>query len=166
MHRGDRQETVVGLDTSVISSQVAAAEESAARLALRELLRMARFGIVGTAAALCYASTSFLIVWSGLGSSISATIIGHVAAALISYYGHLHFSFQVEPNHRRFVWRFLVVALTTFALNLILTWSLTSILHAPYQVPIAVVTVVLPVASYLVNRLWVFDPGIDDRSAS
>jgi putative flippase GtrA len=145
----------------VISSQVAAAEVSAARLALRELFRLARFGIVGTAAALCYASTSFLIVWAGLSGSISATMVGQLAAALISYYGHLHFSFRVEPNHRKFVWRFLIVALTTFALNLLLTWSLTSILHAPYQVPIAVVTVVLPAASYLVNRLWVFHPGLD-----
>jgi putative flippase GtrA len=135
------------------------AQNRTVRVVTGELFRIARFGLVGVSSTLCYAAVAFLVVWSSIGSSIPATIVGHFAAALVSYYGHLYFSFQVEPNHRRFAWRFLLVATATFGINLLLTWSLVSVFYAPYQVPIAVVTIVLPAASYLVNRLWVFHDG-------
>ena len=140
------------------------AERPLLRAARREILRVARFGLVGVGATVCYAIVTFAIVWSGLGGSIVATIIGQGTSAFISYFGHLHFSFRVEPDHRAFLWRFVVVAVATFALNLLLTWGLISIFHEAYQVPIVAVAIALPIASYLLNRFWIFVPRLRGSS--
>jgi len=136
------------------------AESPGYRTAWRELLQLVRFGVVGAGVAICYAAITFSIVWSGLGSPIAATIIGHITASLLSYFGHLYFSFGVDPNHRVFLGRFAVLTAATFALNVALTWVLVSTFHAAYQITILVVTIAIPAASYLLNRFWVFLPGL------
>jgi putative flippase GtrA len=134
------------------------------RTAWLELLRIVRFGFVGGSVAICYAAITFLIVWSGLAGSLVATIIGHLIASVLSYLGHLHFTFGVAADHRTFLSRFAVVAAATLALNVILTWFLVSVLHSAFQIPILVVTIAIPAANYLLNRFWVFLPGLRGSS--
>jgi len=134
------------------------------RAARREILQVTRFGLVGVAATICYTAVTFLLVWSGLSGSIVATIVGQSASAFISYFGHLHFSFRVEPDHRAFLWRFVVVAVAAFGLNVLLTWGLISLFRAAYQVPIVIVAITLPIANYLFNRFWIFVPTFRNSS--
>lgn len=126
-----------------------------------EIFRILRFGIVGIAAAVCYALTTSLIVQTGMGSTIVATVVGHLAATGISYFGHLHFSFAVSPDHRIFLRRFLLIALAAIAINIGVTWLLTDRLGISYWFAIAAVTVLIPAVNYFCNRFWVFLPGIE-----
>jgi putative flippase GtrA len=125
-----------------------------------ELFRMVRFGIVGILAAALYAAVTSAIIETGIANPIAATIIGHLAAGVVSYVGHLHFSFAVNPDHQIFLWRFLVVAAVAFAVNIGLTWLFTIALGLPYVVAVATVTVLVPIINYVCNRYWVFLPGL------
>jgi len=127
---------------------------------LVEIGRLIRFGIVGTLSAMVYALLTFAVDSSGLTNAVFGTIVGHVAASFVSYFGHLHFSFAVDPDHRTFSWRFFIVAAAMFILNITITWLFTSILGLSYVVAIATVTVLIPVVNYFCNRYWVFMPGL------
>lgn len=128
-----------------------------------ELARLMRFGITGMAAAAVYAAVIFAVVKSALMQPVTASIVGFLCAACVSYLGHLHFSFRVEPNHRVFLWRFLVITTATFAMTVLFTYIITVLLGRSYQIAIVVVVVLNPVLSYLCNRFWVFFPGLRDK---
>src|SRR4051794_24309344 len=91
-----------------------------------EVGRIVRFGIVGVVAAAVYFGLALAIAVAGAGPVV-ATIVGHVITALISYFGHLQFSFAVEADHSTFVIRFVFVALVSLALNVATTWTMTSV---------------------------------------
>jgi putative flippase GtrA len=134
-----------------------------------EVVRIARFGIVGGLALVLYVAVTSSIVQSGIASPIVATIVGHLAAGLVSYFGHLYFSFAVTPNHQAFLWRFAVVAAAAFAMNIGVSWLFTMIIGLPYLVAVGTVAVLMPIINYFFNRYWVFLPrrferGLDDRS--
>ena len=125
-----------------------------------EVFRLVRFGLVGIVVAALYACITFLLVETGLCDPIAATIIGHLSAVGVSYWGHLHFSFAVAADHRTFLVRFLIVAAIAFAMNIGITWLLTEALGASPRIAIATVTLLLPAVNYLCNRFWVFLPGL------
>ena len=127
---------------------------------LVEIGRLIRFGIVGTLAAMVYALLTFAVDSSGLTNAVFGTIVGHVAASFVSYFGHLHFSFAVDPDHRTFLWRFFIVAAAMFIMNITITWLFTSILGFSYVLAIATVTILIPVVNYFCNRYWVFVPSL------
>src|SRR5688572_22232236 len=133
-------------------------------LSAREFLfeggRLVRFGIVGTLAGAVYAGITFSIVAAGLGGAVTATIIGHLAAGFVSYFGHLRYSFAVEPVHHVYLWRFIAIAVMAFAANILTTWSFTAFLKVSYVYSIAVVMVLIPIVNYLCNRFWIFRPGL------
>ena len=133
-------------------------------LRARELVteggRLVRFSAVGALAAAVYALTTFLVVALGLGQPLAATIIGHVGAGFVSYFGHLHYSFAVEPDHRVFLWRFVAIAVVALAVNITVTWLFTVVFKHSYISSIAVVTVLIPVVNYLSNRFWIFSSGL------
>lgn len=131
-----------------------------------EFRQLVRFGITGTIAALAYAGVTFILVETGVAGPVAATTFGYFAAAAISYLGHLHFSFGVEPDHRTFLRRFAVIVVVTFAMNIVVTWLTTNILNGSYRMSVAVVTVLIPVMNYLCNRFWVFLPGLKTAQKS
>jgi putative flippase GtrA len=135
------------------------------RQLLLEIGRLIRFGIVGIVVTLVYGFVTFALVSSSLANAVSATVIGHITAGLVSYFGHLRFSFAVNPEHRTFLWRFLVIAAAMFAVNIAITWLFTSVLGVSYVISIATVAILIPLMNYLCNRLWVFSPGLGPARA-
>jgi putative flippase GtrA len=124
----------------------------------RELFRVARFGLVGVLSAIVYAAVTSACF--ALERNIMlATIIGQVGSTIVSYFGHLHFSFAVPPQHRIFIIRFLFVVGATLLMNVTVTWLFSSVVAAPYQLSILIVAVLNPPMSYLASRFWVFLPG-------
>ena len=97
---------------------------------------------------------------------VAASVIGQLSAIGISYFGHAVFSFRVEHDHQTHAWRFLVVAVGTFSLNIVVTWFLTEMMHLPYLIAFGVIVVLIPSINYTCNRLWVFKGGIDKRRGS
>lgn len=129
-------------------------------ISLVELGRIIRFGVVGIGATLVYA----VVTAAGneaLGiKPVLASIIGQAASTAVSYFGHALFSFRVKTNHQTYLWRFLVIAAFTFALNGAVTWLIADVLKLSPRIAIATVTVLIPIVNYVCNRFWVFMPGL------
>src|SRR5688572_20981874 len=122
--------------------------------------RIFRFGIVGIAATAVYAVTTLLAVEIAGLRPVLASIVGQVAAAGVSYFGHAIYSFTVELDHRTYLWRFLIIAALTFGMNVLVTWLLTDVVEMSYRTVLVIVTIMIPVTNYLCNRFWVFLPGL------
>lgn len=127
---------------------------------LNELGRIIRFGVVGVAATLVYAVVSALANEVFVITPVLASIIGQTASMGVSYFGHSLFSFRVKTNHHSYLWRFLIIAAVTFALNGAVTWLIANVLKLSPRVAIATVTVLIPIVNYICNRFWVFIPGL------
>jgi putative flippase GtrA len=124
----------------------------------REFFRVARYSLVGVLSAFVYAAVSAACLLKT--NIMMATIIGQVASTVVSYLGHLHFSFAVRPQHRVFLSRFLFVVGATFLVNIAVTWLFSSAVPIPHQFSILLVTILIPPMSYLASRFWVFLPGL------
>lgn len=121
-----------------------------------EIAHLFRFGVTGAVATLTYAViTSALATWAA-ADPVTAAAVGYLVAGSISYFGHIHFSFRVEPDHRRFFWRFVLTALVTFPLTVGCTWLITVVFGYSIYASVATVTVLVPLTNYLCNRYWVF----------
>lgn len=127
--------------------------------------RLVRFALVGVLASLLYALVTYAIAAAGIATPVVAAVGGSVAAGFVSYFGHLHFSFAVEPNHRVFVRRFVVITALVFLVNIGTTWLMTAVLKTSYVYSIIVVMALIPGISYLCNRFWIFEPGLTRRGA-
>ena len=127
--------------------------------AVVEFRRLVRFGLTGVVATLTYAGVSFLLVEAGLTGAVTAAVVAYLASATVSYFGHLHFSFRVEPDHRKFLWRFAVTSAITFPMTIIVTYMITKVLGDSYRLAVAIVMILIPTTNYLCNRFWVFLPA-------
>ena len=125
-----------------------------------ELARLIRFGSVGILATASYGVVTIVMMQAGVGGPLFAAIIGNIAAVAVSYFGHLYYSFQVEARHSIFLWRFVVIAVVTFGVNLLCTWFVVERLHWSQLVAVMLMVLLLPGISYLGSRLWVFLPGL------
>ena len=94
---------------------------------------------------------------------VAASVVGQLCAIGISYFGHAVFSFKVDHDHPRHAWRFMVVAIGTFGLNISVTWFLTDMMQITYLIAFGVIVVLIPSINYTCNRFWVFKGGIDKR---
>jgi putative flippase GtrA len=124
-----------------------------------EVGRIARFGIVGVVATLVYISTSWTAVYSFGLPPVTGSIFGQALGVGVSYFGHSLFSFRVKIDHRVFLWRFILIAALTFALNIAVTWTLTGFFSLSFWISTLAVTVLIPTTNYLFNRFWVFHPA-------
>jgi putative flippase GtrA len=129
-------------------------------LVLIEIGRLVRFGFTGLVVTFVYAAVTIVLVEAGGVGAIAASIAGYLAAGGVSYLGHLYFSFSVRPDHRAYVWRFLIAATLSFVLTIVITWIVTQVLGFSARVSVPVVSILLPATSYVCNRFWVFLPGL------
>ncbi|MCP4305548.1 MAG: GtrA family protein [bacterium] len=130
-----------------------------------EALRVLRFGAVGLSSALVYAVVSGFLVGTGSLSLIPGTSVAYVASFLVSYFGHIHVSFRVEPNHRLMLLRFIALGMVSFVITLGATWCFDRVLGAPHYVSILVVIVLIPAINYVASRFWVFLPAVSPPPA-
>lgn len=127
---------------------------------LVELGRLFRFGIVGIAATLVYAGATLFAIEIFHLAPVLSSLFGQLIATSVSYFGHSIFSFAVQADHKTYLTRFLVILLLTFALNAIVIWLLSDVMHVSHRVSVAVVTVLIPLVNFVCNRYWVFSPGL------
>jgi putative flippase GtrA len=129
-----------------------------------EVARVARFGLVGVVSTAVYFLLSVAMVELASLRPMGASVIGQIGAGIVSYLGHVIYSFRVRRDHRRHGWRFVVIAAATFGLNVLLIWLLTEVAQLPYWIAFASLVVMIPTINYIGNRFWVFRGAIDGRS--
>jgi putative flippase GtrA len=121
-----------------------------------ELWKLVRFSAVGALATIVYVVAAMVAVAIGGVAPVVGAVIGFCASFLVSYVGHLRFTFAMPGRYRDYVVKFAVSSLASFLISTITMWIATEVLRIDYKVALVMVAVLIPVCSYLINRFWVF----------
>ncbi len=117
-----------------------------------------RFGIVGALATFVHMVIGFLLIASGW-HPLSANLIAFATAFLVSFVGHLGYSFSDQDvNPARAFWRFAVVALIGFACNeaLLLVLILQGFFSDSFALWVS--TAFAAILTFSLSRTWAFRP--------
>jgi putative flippase GtrA len=123
---------------------------------LDEFWRVVRFSIVGIVATAAHVSVAIIAVSVAGVFPVVGSVIGFLAAFMISYYGHSRFTFAVAGQSRDELLRFGIAGLVSFILSTIVVWVLTSILRVDSKSALVATGIIVPISNYLINRFWVF----------
>ena len=126
---------------------------------VRRLLarRWVRFGLVGGAATLVY-------YFCGLGLAaipgmpvLAGNAVAYLVGFVVSYLGQALWTFEARGAHRRMLPRFAATQAVGLGLNSGIIWLLMRA-GVSYAVAMWVAIAAVPVAVYLICKLWVFRP--------
>ncbi len=119
--------------------------------------QLVRFGLVGFFLAALYSAIYWYLATFVMPPMV-AVLIAYLVAVSVGFVLHSRWSFRghgKREDHRLKV-KFFVVQTSGFVLNEIFTWFLTAVLHGPTWWPLIPAVFVTPLATYLLNRRWVF----------
>ena len=88
-----------------------------------------------------------------------AVFVAYLICVAVGYVLHSRWSFAghgTRDDPVKTTSRFFVVSLVSYALNTAFTWVLTKPLHGPDWWPIIPMLCVTPLATFALNRRWVF----------
>ena len=121
------------------------------------LSQFVRFAIVGFSLAGVY-SVIYWCLATFVMSPVLAVAVAFLIAVSIGFVAHSRWSFRGhgQRNDRRLKLKFLAVQSSGFLLNEAFTWVLTGPMHGPTWWPLIPAIFVTPIATYLLNRQWVF----------
>lgn len=123
--------------------------------------QLVRFGIAGGLSTLIYTAVYLPLthyVFTG-PRAVLAVPPAFVVAVIAGFFLHSAWSFRghgARDNSGRQHLKFLVVQGVGLALNALFTWLLTGLLHQPSWVPLIPVVAITPLATFALNRQWVF----------
>jgi putative flippase GtrA len=120
-----------------------------------------RFGLVGVSATLTHILffVAFIEVL-GIGA-FSANVIAYVIACFVGYSGHSTWTFRLRANSSRrtssatFA-KFIIASLCGLAFNALIVLAIVQVLSRPYFHAIPFMATVVPLAVFMMNKLWVF----------
>jgi len=123
-----------------------------------------RFGSVGAAATVVHLGVAWLAVRSVGMRPLAGNLVGYIPALILSYLGHAFWTFKRRGNHARSFAKFWVVSIGTFFLSILTILVMVSWQGWAIEWALLINLFVLPLSSWLLNRIWVFQPK-DDPSA-
>lgn len=127
------------------------------RLPDRALLaELSRFGTIGVAVTLLHGAVAWLAHRSLGMPPFAANLAGYGVAVGLSFAGHSLWTFRRRDRAVRRLARFIVVSLAGFALSNATIWVVTRTVDWPFEVALAINLALIPAATWLVSRLWVF----------
>ena len=121
------------------------------------IAQLLRFGIVGFSLAGVYSAIYWYLA-TYVMPPVAAVVIAFAVAVSLGFVLHIRWSFRGhgKDEDRRLKTKFLLVQTSGFIANEIFTWVLTGPMHGPTWWPLIPAVFVIPPATYLFNRLWVF----------
>src|SRR5579864_7998819 len=124
-------------------------------------LQFTRFGLVGLTAALVHFTVVVLLVEGQGLRPLLANVLAFCLAFQVSYWGHRYWTFRgTEQRHGLAFPRLLLVSSLAFLANESLFYILMTQFKLPYRPALILVLSVLPLAVFLVNKLWVFKSSL------
>ena len=119
--------------------------------------RLARFGIVGAAAAMTHWSVVTFLVASRGASPLTVNFLGFIVALSVSYFGHKNWTFTARgQEHTDTLPRFLTVAVIGFLVNEAVLAGLISLLRIDYRAALAAAIVIAAASTYFLSSFWAF----------
>lgn len=114
-----------------------------------------RYGFVGILSTFAYMAIAMLLVYFFDTSLLVANIYAAFVPMLISYFGNAVWSFETRSEMRTFG-KFCCVALFTLVVMVVGSRWISQAGLPPY-LGIVIIGVSLPVVSFLLQKLWVFE---------
>ena len=125
-------------------------------LASEGFVQLVRFAIAGVGvtlfAALIYLFAAMQLHVPPLIANTVSTGFGIV----VGYIVHSRWSFRADGDDRLMAAKFLLAAAGAFALNSFWVWLAVHAFHLPAWTPVTGMVFATPLASFAVNRWWVF----------
>lgn len=115
-----------------------------------------RFGFVGGLASLVHFVVASALFWTMPGRLFAANVAGFAVAFFVSYFGHYHLTFRAGTAHGDSIWRFGLVALLGFAINMAVLALFTWLVGYQTLAGLAVAIVFAAGSVYLLSRTWAF----------
>lgn len=120
------------------------------------LAQLVRFAGVGGLATAVHVLVALLVQAALPVSAQGANLAGFGAAVVLSYLGHARVTFGVSARSGPQVLRFVVLSGLGLATSSATVWLMTTKLGASFGAAMVAVAILVPAASYLAMRLWVF----------
>lgn len=119
--------------------------------------QLVRFAIVGFSLAAIYSAIYWYLATYVMAPML-AVVVAFAVAVSLGFVLHSRWSFRghAKAEDRRMKIKFLAVQGAGFILNEGFTWLLTGPMHGPTWWPLIPAIFVTPLATYLLNRQWVF----------
>ena len=119
--------------------------------------QLVRFAVVGFSLAGVYSAIYWYLATFVMAPML-AVVIAFAVAVSIGFVLHSRWSFRGhgKAEDRQMKTKFLLVQGSGFLLNEAFTWVLTGPMHGPTWWPLIPAIFVTPLATYLLNRQWVF----------
>lgn len=122
--------------------------------------QLVRFGVAGAISTLIYAAVYLpLATWVFPDLAVAAVPFAFAVAVTCGFFLHSAWSFRgygVRENSGRQHLKFLIVQGFGLALNAAFTWVMADLMHLPNWAPLIPVVTVTPIATFALNRQWVF----------
>lgn len=126
------------------------------RLPSGEILR---FGITGIIATLTHFGVLTLGVELFGYAPTPSNGVAFVCAVCVTYLGQSFWVFRVPAHSLRQVLNFMISAGAGFAANIAIMALVTGVLDLHYHIGFAIVTVLIPLCTFVANKFWVFAHG-------
>ena len=124
------------------------------------LAQLVRFGIAGGISTLIYAAVYMpLATWVFPDLAVAAVPFAFAVAVTCGFFLHSLWSFKghgSRDNSGRQHFKFLIVQGFGLLLNALFTWVLADLMHYPDWVPLIPIVTITPLATFALNRQWVF----------
>jgi putative flippase GtrA len=134
-----------------------AAEALRPLLASEAFVQLVRFAVAGLGVTLFSAGIYLLAATALHVPPLVANTISTGCGVCVGYLVHSRWSFRADGGREALtVARFLLAAAGAFALNSLWVWLAVHLLHLPAWTPVMGMVFATPLASFAVNRYWVF----------
>ena len=120
-----------------------------------------RYGLVGGAGAIFYASLYCGFVYLTDGRSVVSSLIAYAAAVVFQYFTHARFTFSVSSHDRAQAIKFLVVTIAGFTISSLIAYAGPRAGLPPLGVAMIVV-IAVPLFNLISLATWVFQTRSDD----
>lgn len=122
--------------------------------------QLVRFGIAGGISTVIYAVVYMpLATWVFPDLAVAAVPFAFAVAVTCGFFMHSLWSFKghgSRDHSGRQHLKFLVVQGFGLLLNALFTWVLADLMHYPDWVPLIPIVTITPLATFALNRQWVF----------
>ncbi len=121
-----------------------------------EVLRFAAVGVVATQVQFCVKTHA---VEAALQPPDTPNGLAFCAAVAVTYLGQSHWVFRAPQHSLARLQKFLLTALGGLAANIGIMALVVNGLGLPYQVGFVTALLLVPTATFVINKLWVFRPS-------
>lgn len=123
-----------------------------------------RYLFVGAGSALVFMLGSDLMYYL-IPQTIIATALGWLIGVIFSYFAHMRVTFQVEAKHKSYVPKYILLSIINLVYNVVGAWLFHDLIGLGYELSIFIISIIWPLLSYLIMKLFVFTSNNDEHNA-